>query len=166
MASSISCWNKFLVVGVSIKCVINMTLRYLRTAVVKCKQASSNVQKKRSTLTFSISPELVTLPALKKPALLPRKINLPAADAENLFCLSRSVICYQWLLSAMVMTWTSIQKSQLSDDEWSITCSFPFSFSLIVQMCVHRCFHVLAASNLNFRGVDLSMWRFHLNLLS
>lgn len=45
---------------------------------------------RKKELKFSVSPEPVTLPALKTSAPLPREINLPAAKGEkpNLLCLS------------------------------------------------------------------------------
>lgn len=40
----------------------------------------------------------------------------------------------------MVMMWTLIQKSQLSNDEWSVTCSFSFSnfFFSTLEMCAQN----------------------------
>lgn len=143
-------------------------LRHLRTAVVKRKQASSNEKKKlhASTLCLSRAGDTSCIKETRIAAQKNKPTSCRCWKAQFILSVNVSIIWYQWLLSAMVMTWTSIQKSRFSDDEWSITYSFPFSFSLIVQMCAHRCFHGLASNNLNFRGVDLSMWRFQLNLLS
>lgn len=85
----------------------------------------SKERKKKKFQKIPVSPEPVTLPALKKLVLLPREINPAAADGGKA----------QFILSVNVSSGTSggalrwrrrehpSRKSQLSDDEGSASYS-------------------------------------------
>lgn len=94
--SRVSCRNKSLMGGMCMymTCVLSMTLVTSEDGCFKMLAGifywnKTNVPE----LKFSVSPEPVTLPALKAAAPLPRKINLQAANGEKPNLVSLSTCC-------------------------------------------------------------------------